>query len=220
MTQQRKNAKMKKIHIVGAGGFGREVLGFLKQHPDCGRLWEIAGFVDDNATALDGFHYKEKIVSSISDYTPADEDRLVCALGLPEVKKNVCPKLLERGATFMTFVHPTAIIGEHVSLGIGCVLAPFTSLTADVTLGDFVTFNTRSGCGHDVRVGAYSTLSPFCDLTGGVILGEGVFMGSHATVIPKRRLGDGAHVGAGSVVATHLRPGQRVFGVPAKTFGL
>ncbi len=43
---------MKKLLIVGAGGFGRELYVWASQHPDCGRAWTLAGFLDDNADAL------------------------------------------------------------------------------------------------------------------------------------------------------------------------
>ena len=45
-----------------------------------------------------------------------------------------------------------------------------------------------------------------------------VFIGSGARVIPGKRVGDGANVGAGSVVIRSVDPGDRVFGNPARSF--
>ena len=36
---------MKKLYIIGAGGWGREVLILLRDHVDCGTAWDIAGFL-------------------------------------------------------------------------------------------------------------------------------------------------------------------------------
>lgn len=207
---------MKKILIIGAGGLGREAWNYLAQHPECGRSWQIAGFLDDNAGALEKFDYPVKVQGSISEYLPKDDELLVCALGSPEIKQQVCNKLLARGAAFKTFVHHTALVGRNVILGRGCFLAAHVVITGDARLGDFVTLNCHSTCGHDVTVGDFTTLSSYCDLTGGVELGEKVFLGSHASIVPKRKIGDGAFIGAGSVVVTHLKPGKKVFGVPAK----
>ena len=43
---------MNKLIIVGAGGFGREVLQWALQSNDYGKKWEIAGFLDDNLNKL------------------------------------------------------------------------------------------------------------------------------------------------------------------------
>lgn len=209
---------MKKILIVGAGGLGREAWNYLVQHPECGVLWEIVGFLDDNAQALDGFDYPVGIVGSVQGYLPQENEELVCGIGTPEVKQQVFAQLVERGASFHTFVHHTALVGRNVRLGQGCFLAANVVITSDAELGDFVTLNCHTTCGHDVKIGSFTTLSSFCDLTGGVELGAGVFLGSHASVVPGRKVGDGAFIGAGSVVAAHVKAGRKMFGVPAKTF--
>lgn len=198
---------------------GREVLGYLLDSArvkDAG--WRVGGFLDDNPGALDGFNYDYKVVGSISDYTPKPNERLVCALGSPELKAKVCPELKERGAQFISAIHPTAIIGCNAVIGEGVVTAPHAIINADAVVGDFVFLNCFSACGHDAQIGHYSTLSSYCDITSGVRLGQRVFAGSHASVIPGRHIGDGVHIGAGSVVIRHIADGQRVFGVPAKTF--
>lgn len=207
---------MKKVLIVGAGGLGREAWNYLSQSPKCGVEWQIGGFLDDNVNALDRFDYPQKVVGKITDYQATAGDLLVCALGSPGLKETVCTSLLERGAVFETFVHHTALVGKNVRLGKGCFLAPHSNITSDAFLGDFVTINCFSGCGHDVMVGSFTTLSSYCDLTGGVQLGKKVFLGSHATIIPGRRVGDEVYIGAGSVVVTHVKSGQKVFGVPAR----
>ncbi len=207
---------MQNLMIVGAGGFAREVCGYALSHPDCGVRWAVKGFLDDNPAALKGFDYPVGIVGSIRDYQPQPGDLFVNGLGLPKVKLACLPPLLERGAEFLTFIHPRSLLGPNVTLGRGCVLCPDVILTADVTVGDFVVLNCRCCAGHDSRIGSWSTLSAFCDVTGYAEVGERVFMGSHACVIPGKRIGDGALLGAGSVAIRNL-PGEKTsFGVPAK----
>jgi sugar O-acyltransferase (sialic acid O-acetyltransferase NeuD family) len=207
---------MKKVYIVGAGGFGRELLQWAGQHPDCGHEWEIAGFIDDNPDALNGFAHAEKIVSSVRDFLPKEGELLLMAIGAPKGKKAVAEALLARGAEFLTFVHPTAIIGKNVALGRGTVICPRCVLTTDQSIGDFAMYNLFCASGHDVKIGDYVTLSSFCDITGHVTLEEGVFCGSRVSVIPGKRVGAWATVGAGSVVVSNVAPGATVFGNPAK----
>jgi len=207
---------MKKIVIVGAGGFGREMLGWVQQHPSCGKEWEVVGFLDDRADALDGFDYSLRVIHGIGEYRPSPDDLLLMALGNPATKKKIAESLLASGAKFMTFVHPSAIVGNHVELGEGAVICPRCVLTSDIIVGDFAMYNVASTSGHDVRVGDYCTLSGQCELTGGVVLEEGVFLGCHALVIPGKRIGAWATVGAGAVVISNVKPGTTVFGNPAK----
>lgn len=207
---------MKDVIIVGAGGFGREILSWTGHHPDRGKLWEVAGFIDDNPDSLRGFSCALPVLGSITDYTPDPNHLLIMALGNPQSKKAVAVKLLGVGAEFMTFVHPSAILGNNISLGCGVVICPRCVLTSDIVIGNFAMFNVASGGGHDVRVGDYCTISGGCDLTGGVVLEEGAFLGSHVSIIPGKRVGAWAKVGAGSVVVSSVKGGTTVFGNPAK----
>ncbi len=206
---------MKRVLILGAGGFGREMYYWLLQHPDCGRTWEVGGFLDDRKEALAGFGLPVGVVSAVKDYSPNDGDLLVCGIGHPKIKRPLCEDLRGRGARFLTFVHPSVVLGGKVELGEGVVLCPGVVVTSFIRLGDFVMVNCCSSVGHDVSIGAYSTLSAHCDVTGHCSVGESVFMGSGASVIPGVSVGDGAVIGAGSVVIRPVKAGITVFGNPA-----
>lgn len=208
---------MKKLYIVGAGGFGREVYGWAHEHPDCGREWEPAGFLDDNPHALDGYEgIEHPVVASISEYTPQQDDLFLIAIGNPATKKKVAEALKAKGAVFHTLVHPLARIGRNVKLGPGCILGPYVIMTCDIEVGESSAFYFFCALGHDVRVGKYCQLSASCDLTGGVTLGDCVFMGTHATVIPQVSIGDNAFIGVRSVVLKDVAPGKKVYGFPAR----
>jgi sugar O-acyltransferase (sialic acid O-acetyltransferase NeuD family) len=207
---------MKRILIVGAGGFGREMYHWLLQHSDYKKSWTVSGFLDDNLSALDGFDFPASVLGSISAYTPQSEDMLVCAIGLPKVKRVVCEALKAKGGCFLSFVHPSVVMGGHITLGEGVVLCPGVILTSCIRLSDFVMFNCHASVGHDVEVGAFASISGHCDLTGYCKVGAEVFMGSRASLIPGVRVGDGAVIGAGAVVIRNVAAMTTVFGNPAK----
>jgi sugar O-acyltransferase (sialic acid O-acetyltransferase NeuD family) len=207
---------MKRLLIIGAGGFGREILCWAQDAEPNQKIWTIGGFLDDNPAALDGFNCPFPLVGAPSTYAPADNDLFICAIGEPATKLRVCKKLEKRGATFINLVHPTAILGRNNTIGHGCIFCPRSSITTHVTLGNFVTLNVNAGMGHDVIVGDGTTLSAYCDVTGNARLGEGVFLGSHAVVLPNATVGDYAIIGAGSVVLRKVKPGATVMGVPAR----
>jgi len=212
-----------KFVIMGAGGFGREVHAWLLDlikngacKPTNDVVWEIAGFIDDVSNAPDIFPGLPPILSKIDDYEPHPNHYIVCAIANPSAKKILSQKLIEKGAKFFTLVHPSAVVGTNVSIGLGTVICPFVVLSTDLVVGDFVTINSVCTIGHDTVISNYCTLSGHCDITGGAKLLEGAFLGSHAVIIPKVTVGEYAVVGAGSVVIRKVGPGVTVFGVPAK----
>jgi len=208
---------MVNLVILGAGGFGREMHGWLR-HAQAAKphAFRIKGFLDDNPTILSGIPDIAPIIGNFSTYQLEETDHLVCALGNPLDKLRVCAQWKQRGARFFTFVHPTAVIGERVRLGEGTIVCPGVVLTSDIEIGEFVTLNVGSSVGHDARIGRGSTLSGHADVTGKAELGEGVFLGSHAVVAPGVKIGDGSRVGAGSVAIKNVADRSVVFGVPAK----
>ena len=46
---------MKNLLIIGASGFGREVLTWVLDHPRNGVDWQVRGFLDTRTGILDGF---------------------------------------------------------------------------------------------------------------------------------------------------------------------
>lgn len=206
---------MKKLLIIGAGGFGRELYAWASQHPDCCQRWDRLGFLDDNPAALREFGDFAPVFP-LAGHRPSAETLYLNGLARPDLKQQLLPPLLAAGAEFLAFVHPMAKVGDRVRLGRGVVLCPGAIVTSDAVLGDFVTLNLRATVGHDAVVGAWTTASAHCDITGFVRVGEGVFMGSRASIIPGRQVGAGATVGAGAVVIKHVPPGVTVFGNPAR----
>jgi sugar O-acyltransferase (sialic acid O-acetyltransferase NeuD family) len=206
----------KKMLIVGAGGFGRELLAWTLAIQSQQNEWQVSGFLDANLSALDSFDYEYPIVGTPDTFTIEPDFVFACGLGDPAIKLAVCRQMLSRGAQFVTLVHPTAVIGLNSKIGIGCILCPGAIVTSDVILGDFVTLNAHATVGHDVVVGDGCTLSGHVDVTGASSIGEGVFLGTHATILPGVKVGERARIGAGSVVIRHVKPDTTVFGSPAK----
>jgi len=105
--------------IVGAGGLGREVYSWLSQEIKEKQNQKIKGFIDDNPNSLDKFEYPVKIISTISDYRPNPEEKLVLSILNPEIKKRIVESLSQKGAEFYKLIHPSANLGTNIKLGEG-----------------------------------------------------------------------------------------------------
>lgn len=207
-----------RLVIVGAGGFGREVHSWVNTSP----LWRSrAGigdvvFVDDVAPK---FPLRAPIISTVRYYTPNERDLVICAIGVPEVRREVVEVLLSRGARMTIFVHDRAILGENVAVATGAVVCPDVLVSCDVQIGEHVQINTGCSIGHDVTIGDYVTLSSACNLTGNVTVEAGAFLATAVSIIPGKRIGAGSLVGAGSVVLKDVPAGVTVFGNPSTIVG-
>jgi len=209
---------MKDLYILGAGGFGREVYGWLLDEQKLLTQYRLRGFIDDAPTALDSMPIDAEVVASFSALPDFANAAFICGIGNVALKRKLCEPMRAAGAEFLSLIHPTALVGRNVRLGQGVVLCPRVTLTCDIELGDLVMLNCHSSAGHDVVIQDWVTVSAHCDLTGGTQVGEAAFLGSGVRVIPGKRIGAQATVGAGSVVIRNVPEGGRVFGNPARSF--
>ena len=206
---------MQKLIIVGASGFGREVNQIVKDINNNKSTWKVIGFLDDNLDALDGYECDLKVIGTIKDWNPKDDEYYVMAIANPKIKETLVNSLKQRGAQFVSIIHPTALISEFTSLGEGVVIYPYAKVNVNTKVGNYVSL-LGSIIGHDAEVGDYSTICGTCALNGHAKVGKRVFIGSHAVIAPSKKVGDDAYVGNGSVVIRNVREGTKVFGNPAK----
>ena len=211
---------MKRLIIVGAGGFGRELLQWCKDVQRVKKEWEIFGFIDDNLKALDHYECDYHVIGTIDEWQPTSDQVFVLAIADPGTKEKVVAKLESRGANFISMIHPDARVGDFNKLGKGLVLYPNARITVNVTIGDFVTVLDNTSIGHDADIGDYTTISASCGINGHVQVGKYTYFGCNASTIPGIRIGENCHIGIGSVVVNHIKSGMHVFGNPAKRIAL
>lgn len=206
---------MKKILIVGAGGFGCELLQWIKDINKKNPTWDILGFLDDNIHALDGVRTDIKIVGTIKDWQPKEGEEFALALGSPKLKRKIVGIMKAKGAKFATIIHPTALLNPFASYGEGFIMFPYSKLSCNSTVGDFVTL-LSTPIGHDNEIGEYTVISGGCNIVRNVKIGKDVFLAAGVCIAQDVVIGDGAYLGLGSVVLKDVKPGAKMFGNPAR----
>ncbi len=206
---------MKKIYIVGAGGFGRELLQWIKDINEAKPRWEIGGFLDDDPDALKSCVCDYKVVGSVSGWRPSEDEEFALALANPRAKEKVTASMKAKGAVFASVIHPTAMLTSFSGYGEGLVMFPYSKLSVNSRAGDFVTI-LSSGIGHDVEIGDYTTISGACSILRNVKIGRRVFLAANAAVANGVTIGDDAYIGLGSIIIKDVQAGQKTFGSPAR----
>ncbi len=204
---------MKHLIIIGARGFGREVYNLYK---DCSYSnMNCKGFLDDKTDALTGYNNYPPILSSVESYMPEPDDVFICALGDVSYKEKYASIILEKGGIFISLIHPSASISMNTTIGKGCIIEKHAIVSCDANIGNFVTVMPHAVLGHDIQVGDWSHIGSFAFMGGFSKLGRSVTLHPTVNILPHKRVGDNATVGAGSVVIRPVKEETTVFGVPA-----
>lgn len=207
----------RRLVIVGAGGFGREVFGLAREAVGRGSDFaDVKGFLDARADALAAFDGYPPVLGAPDAYAPAPDDVFVTALGDVAARRRCADALAARGARFVPLVHRSASLGPHAVVGDGALVAQHAVVSADAAVGRHACVFQGAVVGHDARVGDFAHVYALCALGGGVTLGEGAVVYPGARIAPRRRVGARAVVGIGSVVLVNVRDGETVFGNPAR----
>jgi sugar O-acyltransferase (sialic acid O-acetyltransferase NeuD family) len=200
---------VRRILIVGAGGFGREVLHWARDAWP-GHAAKIAGFLSADPHR----QVSLPILGDPSAFVPEATDAFLLAIGTPGIRRSVAEGLLSKKASFLTLVHPTAIVAPSAAIGAGSILCPYAIASDAVSLGRFTLMNYHSSLGHDASTGDFAVLSPYATLGGGAAIADDVFLGLHASVGPGKTVGPRSKVSANSAALHDVPTDSIVFGVP------
>ena len=198
----------RRLIVVGAGDLGREIHAWFPEV-------KIHGFLDSRRAEWD-YPGLAPIVGDPESYTPRRDEVFLCAIANTQAKLAVAEQLRERGAEFITLVHPTAQIAPEVRIGKGCVIFPSAILDVNSEIGDHVVLYFRSGVGHDTR------MEDGCVVLTNAVVGAHCVIERGTTVSTLAFCNSGIHVGAfaligaGSFAARDVPAGATALGVPAR----
>lgn len=201
---------MKKIAIVGAGGFAREVLWLLS---DMGLESRVGGFFesDDVWTEREVSSLPVRPISSLD----SEHWQSVLAVGNPVIRKNLRDSLPDN-MTYPTLVHPSALHSRRIELGAGAIVCAGTILTCDITIAEHVHLNLGTTVGHDCTLHAFVTTAPAVNISGQCNIGEFAYIGSNACLREAIHVAAGATIGMGAVVVSNIEDAGTYVGNPAK----
>ena len=213
---------MKNAIILGAGGTGRDIVGFLEQINAVSPTYECLGFLDDDPDKQGQVIAGVKVLGPIETALQYGKAVFFDGLGSPRAyrdRQRLIEELLIPAERFEPLVHPTAVLAPNCMMGSGCIVYPFTMIGPEASLGEHVTVLSHSVVHHDCSVGGYSIIASGCNISGGVTVGRSCYLGAGCSIRDGIQVGEGALVGMGSVVVADVAPGTVVAGNPARPLG-
>jgi sugar O-acyltransferase (sialic acid O-acetyltransferase NeuD family) len=211
------------IVVIGAGGFGREVIDVMEamNAAGSGSPWEFRGVIDDSLSATNRARLQDRSIpflGSSDEYlgTSGAAVSYVVGIGAPSVRRRVADRFDAAGHVGATLVHPSVTMGALVTVGAGTVLCAGVRITTNVTVGRHVHINLNATVGHDTTIAEFVSLNPLASISGDCVLEREVLVGVGGIVLNGLRLGEGAVVGGAACVVRDVLPHTTVVGVPAK----
>lgn len=209
---------MKKLVLIGAGGFGREVASIVEVVNHKKPTYELLGFLDDGAQFSEGVTINGYPWLGKTEWALDHKEDIVynCTIGNPTIKGKIQRELTAQGVKFETIIALASYIAPFTEVGDGCVLYGSVMVSVNCKIGDGVLLNQMVDIGHDTVIGDYTTIMPSTGISGNCTIGKDVRIGGHAFIVPGRKVGDGATIAAGSIVFSNVKAGTTVLGNPAK----
>lgn len=190
------------ITLYGAGGHCKVVLDIL----------------DSNGLKVD--HIVDDLPSEdcfmdipLSQPQPA-YNQVIITIGNCIARKSIADRITVN--SYLTAIHPSAIICKNVPVGEGSVIAHGAIVQSSARIGRHCILNTKSSVGHDVIINDFVHVASGATICGGSEVGECTWIGAGSVVKQGIHIGRNCMIGAGSVVVKDIPDNVVAFGNPCR----
>jgi sugar O-acyltransferase (sialic acid O-acetyltransferase NeuD family) len=189
-----------KLALYGYGGHAREVAAQIGK--------KVEFYVDDE--------YANDIAKPISTFNP-NTHLMMIAIGDSKARYDAVQKLPEE-TMYFTFIHPTALIMDELSIeiGDGSFIGAHCILTTNIKLGKHTLLNRGVQIGHDTEIGNYFSAMPGSIISGNVRIYDCVYMGTNSSIKEKISIHSLSTIGMNGCVTKNIEQPGTYVGVPAK----
>ena len=170
---------MKKLLILGAGGYGQTVAGLAAELG----IYEKIAFLDDGRTG-------EGILGTCAEYADFADGKthMYPAFGNNTTRMQWIQELLSAGIPVPSLIHPRAYVSPTASIGMGTVVLPMAVVNTFVSVGAGCILNIGALVDHDC------------------VLEDGVHLAPGSIVKAENRIPFGSKIDSGVVIENRKYP--------------
>ncbi|WP_019542238.1 acetyltransferase [Selenomonas bovis] len=207
----------KPLIIAGAG---RHALALVDMLQEMGKT--ILGFSDPDETKWGTDILNVPVLGSDEDiihrFPPSEIDIVngVGSIRSLSLRKKIYCMYKQYGYSFVSVIHPSAIISSHAHLGEGVQIFAGAIVYAMVSIGDDSIINTKANVSCESVIGNHVHVAPGVVISGGVTVDDEAHVGTGSVIIQGAHIGRSALIGAGAVVLHEVKSGKIYVGVPAR----
>lgn len=214
----------KRLVIIGAGGFAREVRMLARDITNDtagGSAYEFVGYVISDKSKIGPTDSENEILGEF-DWLRDNRDKFDClalGMGYAAPRLRVSRQLEPEFGPEMwpPMIHPSANFDrESCQVGHGVQICSGVQGTVNLDFQPFSVVNYGCTIGHETVLGRACAINPGANISGGVRLGSGVLIGTGAQVLQYLEVGENSIVGAGALVTKSIPADVTVVGVPAR----
>ncbi len=192
--------------LIGASGHAKVIIDILEKQDI-----KVDFLVDANPAIKELQSYKVILESDFN--IDAINEEVIVTIGSNHIRKKVAERLK---AEYGWAIHPSAILGDDVSIGQGAVIMAGAIINSSSSIGNHAIINTSCSIDHDCTLEDYVHVSPNATLCGTILVGEGTHIGAGATIIPNISIGKWVTIGAGAVIIENVPDHAVVVGNPGR----
>ncbi|HXA01906.1 MAG TPA: acetyltransferase [Cytophagaceae bacterium] len=203
------------VIIFGAKGMGRVALDIFQSNDVT-----IYCFLDDD----EKLHGKE--ISDIPVLGRTDDDGFLKYIGKKcaafiasddnRFRETLVDMLKKMKVMPVNAIHSTAYISELAFIGHGNMVSAGVVVSTNAKIANHCVLSSNATVDFDAELDDFVQIGSGTVINSGVKIGKRAFIGSGAVIVSGIQIGKDARIGAGSVVISDVKPGQTVFGNPAK----
>jgi sugar O-acyltransferase (sialic acid O-acetyltransferase NeuD family) len=200
-----------KLLIIGASGHGKVVADIALKMNE----WKTIAFLDDDES-IKSFLGISVIGKSNEAIKYKSEWNIFVGIGNNTTRELLQEKLENEGANIPTLIHPSAVIGEQVEIGIGTAVMAGTVINCCTKIGKGCIVNTGATIDHDNLLENYVHISPGVHLAGNTKVGNKTWLGIGSIISNNVTIINDCNIGAGAVVVKDINVSGTYVGVPVR----
>lgn len=204
---------MKDIIIVGSGGHGAELDDYIQfgNKSGKGESYNIIGYLDDNPDNYHRYTFSGPLLGSIKDHEIRTDCKYLIGIANLKYRRKIVEDYLNKGAMFVTYIHPESFTSESAEIGDGVVISYHCNIGPNAKIGKFSLVNARASISHDCKIGDFNFVGPNVCFSGFTSVGDENLFGINSATIPGIEIGSRNKIAAGMTLDKNVEDDSTVF---------